>query len=868
MLTKPSPDAMKMLNSIEEHFNKAFENNVYTSLFRREFKRLFKINRASHFSIMGSNDAYIVGLGIIDCWKFEKNIETIESKVNAVIKKNEQGISRFESIIPLVEKDKNEGKLEDAFVKTFYKTLNSIRKWHEADNPYEGFLPLFLNQLKGDAHSDYIIVKKELSRTTDLIKDFDSSKILYQQLCDWIDSPQTKKQYGSRRWNAMKEKLAIIGRGWLGLGGIKDIESAKVVISEVFYPDQENYYKQLEKWAETELNDKSCSSWICSFLWKGRTIPIRQVQVLRYKDDLEKGKAFLLSKYEEKLGQNKKKKQDRESRYCSIFDSFDEDLNSFQVIWRSFENSYSLFPKCICANVEEKDYPKLSIFGEWSDGINILHDTMKFGIFVYNMTLLSTNRYFYTYQCKYKQSNYKFIIYGDKAFELIREYLMYAIPDLSFEKNVVGCITMLDYEKSSTTGITSLLSYSKEDYAPSSRIIANFNGEKNSLAAKGFQNTVGYRVFTNAAIFNIAKKIGHSINLPLDKPIPDSEFKSLLDDIDSKQNELSSEDRYLCHFFDTSKYKFPTDQTDIYKQFRLSRRINLFHDVQHHYSTPVFQEWLFPFGKIVSQYNNNEFKKNTESVGGDFYKYKDEMNVWLEKTNKHFLFNLRTLCYLNWAFVCNDTGNIKKLSTLWLYTIIYSCNKDAYEKDKAFFSSLLYYELIQNERIFLIVIDRLQQNGNVDILNKYDSFSIFYNLVSYYSNNFKGWGKGLSYSQLSFLNKGKRKHELLDSFCKNRTCKIILDDAEVAEIASKMFDYIKYLLANDKYPHSALLEIFKDMKPFDIPDNFRFGRRNTNNFIEYNRDYSGTYVHDVMGYTNDEIDTIFDGEPDAYWNID
>ena len=95
-----------------------------------------------------------------------------------------------------------------------------------------------------------------------------------------------------------------------------------------------------------------------------------------------------------------------------------------------------------------------------------------------------------------------------------------------------------------------------------------------------------------------------------------------------------------------------------------------------------------------------------------------------------------------------------------------------------------------------------------------------------------------------------------------------MDDAEVAEIASKMFDYIKYLLANDKYPHSALLEIFKDMKPFDIPDNFRFGRRNTNNFIEYNRDYSGTYVHDVMGYTNDEIDTIFDGEPDAYWNID
>lgn len=62
------------------------------------------------------------------------------------------------------------------------------------------------------------------------------------------------------------------------------------IISEVFYPDQEKYYKQLEKWAETELNDKSCSSWICSFLWKGRTMPICQVQVLRFKGDLKKEK--------------------------------------------------------------------------------------------------------------------------------------------------------------------------------------------------------------------------------------------------------------------------------------------------------------------------------------------------------------------------------------------------------------------------------------------------------------------------------------------------------------------------------------------------------------------------------------------------
>lgn len=32
--------------------------------------------------------------------------------------------------------------------------------------------------------------------------------------------------------------------------------------------------------------------------------------------------------------------------------------------------------------------------------------------------------------------------------------------------------------------------------------------------------------------------------------------------------------------------------------------------------------------------------------------------------------------------------------------------------------------------------------------------------------------------------------------------------------------------------------------------------------------YRGTYAQDEMGYNDDEIDTIFDGDPDAYWNID
>ena len=32
--------------------------------------------------------------------------------------------------------------------------------------------------------------------------------------------------------------------------------------------------------------------------------------------------------------------------------------------------------------------------------------------------------------------------------------------------------------------------------------------------------------------------------------------------------------------------------------------------------------------------------------------------------------------------------------------------------------------------------------------------------------------------------------------------------------------------------------------------------------------YNGSWAQDVEGYSDDDIDTIFDGDPSAYWNID
>lgn len=33
-------------------------------------------------------------------------------------------------------------------------------------------------------------------------------------------------------------------------------------------------------------------------------------------------------------------------------------------------------------------------------------------------------------------------------------------------------------------------------------------------------------------------------------------------------------------------------------------------------------------------------------------------------------------------------------------------------------------------------------------------------------------------------------------------------------------------------------------------------------------EYAGSYAQDVEGYSDDVIDDAFDGDPDAYWNID
>lgn len=75
------------------------------------------------------------------------------------------------------------------------------------------------------------------------------------------------------------------------------------------------------------------------------------------------------------------------------------------------------------------------------------------------------------------------------------------------------------------------------------------------------------------------------------------------------------------------------------------------------------------------------------------------------------------------------------------------------------------------------------------------------------------------------------------------------------------------------YPNFMAFHQFKELnkqqmifigESYDEVDNGYCCEGDTETYERYN----GSYAQDVMGYSDDEIDTIFDGDPNAYWNID
>ena len=101
-------------------------------------------------------------------------------------------------------------------------------------------------------------------------------------------------------------------------------------------------------------------------------------------------------------------------------------------------------------------------------------------------------------------------------------------------------------------------------------------------------------------------------------------------------------------------------------------------------------------------------------------------------------------------------------------------------------------------------------------------------------------------------------------WCQKNTQNVLFLDSVVEEIKSAYPEFVmdyeceeKRTIAVDEYYNDLCDDLYEDY------DSYR-SYRDEETYEEYN----GSWAQDVEGYSDDDIDTIFDGDPDAYWNID
>ena len=122
--------------------------------------------------------------------------------------------------------------------------------------------------------------------------------------------------------------------------------------------------------------------------------------------------------------------------------------------------------------------------------------------------------------------------------------------------------------------------------------------------------------------------------------------------------------------------------------------------------------------------------------------------------------------------------------------------------------------------------------------------------------------KGLSLSDVMDINPEYIIWCMLN-ICNNQYCEFIISDEAMKELKAiyTYFPVIKCI--EDTREQRMLFDYSSDTDENEMGyDNESLKESST-----YDR-YGGSYAQDELGYSDDEIDTIFDGDTNAYWNID
>lgn len=107
-----------------------------------------------------------------------------------------------------------------------------------------------------------------------------------------------------------------------------------------------------------------------------------------------------------------------------------------------------------------------------------------------------------------------------------------------------------------------------------------------------------------------------------------------------------------------------------------------------------------------------------------------------------------------------------------------------------------------------------------------------------------------------------------------------------AEISQFICDYSQIFKYSERNISSTPLNVSEEKGTWDNnsstyrdiydDDEYNDEEYDDDDYDDYSHDYeeptydryNGSYAQDEMGYSDDDIDTIFDGDPEAYWNID
>jgi len=101
-------------------------------------------------------------------------------------------------------------------------------------------------------------------------------------------------------------------------------------------------------------------------------------------------------------------------------------------------------------------------------------------------------------------------------------------------------------------------------------------------------------------------------------------------------------------------------------------------------------------------------------------------------------------------------------------------------------------------------------------------------------------------------------------------------DGSICAFSDEVIKQIELIFPNFIISNELMDKIKERQNEYQEAINNKYVRRSRRNQVQWDRyyeedtyeRYNGSYAQDEMGYSDDDIETIFDGDPSAYWNID